>query len=229
VTDLRVENLSGGYGPLIVFRGANFSVAANHVIGVLGPNGAGKTTLLKTVSGLLPAQNGRIYLGEEDVTLVRANYRARLGLALVPEGRQIFRGLSVRENLRLSFSAGRLTANEFQRRYDEVMSLFPKLAERQSESGGSLSGGEQQMLAIGRALLLDPTVLLLDEPTQGLAPIMIQQVLTALKQLKGRFPIVLIEQNLAFLKELADETLTMRAGSLFQTNDYQLREGLTHE
>jgi urea transport system ATP-binding protein len=211
---LAVENLAGGYRALTVFSGASLKVRAGEVVGILGPNGAGKTTLLKTLAGLLPAQGGRVLLGGDDVTALRAHRRARAGLALVPEGRQIFAELSVRENLELSRAAGRLDPAGFARQLADVLAIFPRLTECLDRRGGSLSGGEQQMLAIGRGLLLDPKVLMLDEPTQGLAPIMIRQVLTALAALKGRFALVVVEQNRKFIEELADFVIEMKSGEL---------------
>jgi ABC-type branched-subunit amino acid transport system ATPase component len=183
-------------------------------VGILGPNGAGKTTLLKTLAGLLPAQGGRVRLGDDDVTTLKAHRRARAGLALVPEGRQIFAELSVRENLALSRAAGRLDQTAYPDRLKNVLAIFPRLEACLDRRGGSLSGGEQQMLAIGRGLLLDPKVLMLDEPTQGLAPIMIRQVLAALLALKGRFALVVVEQNRKFIEELADFVIEMRNGEL---------------
>ena len=132
----------------------------------------------------------------------------------MPEGRQIFASLTVRQNLELSRAARRIDTASYPRRFDEVLSLFPELRERLDQSGGAFSGGEQQMLAIGRALLLDPKVLMLDEPTQGLAPIMVRQVLAALLALRGKISIIVVEQNRAFLDELADTICGMRAGTL---------------
>ena len=211
---LAVERLSGGYGSLVVFRDAELSVPAGRTLGILGPNGAGKTTFLKTVAGLLPAQGGRVVFQGRDLGRAKGHQRARAGLVLVPEGRQILTQLTVGQNLELSRAAGRLHGADYAKRVDEVLAVFPRLHQRLDQAAGSLSGGEQQMLAIARALLIDPLLLMLDEPTQGLAPIMVRQVLAALRSLKGRLPMIVVEQNRAFLDELADTTLTMRGGRL---------------
>jgi len=211
---LSIEGLSGGYSKLPVFRDVHLSLRAGATVGVCGPNGAGKTTLLKTIAGLLPALAGRVAFETRTLGAAQAYARTHTGLVLVPEGRQIFASLTVRQNLELSRAARRIDAVSYPRRFDEVLSLFPKLRERLDQFGGALSGGEQQMLAIGRALLLDPKVLMLDEPTQGLAPIVVRQVLAVLLALRGKISIIVVEQNRAFLDELADTTFDMRAGTL---------------
>jgi ABC-type branched-subunit amino acid transport system ATPase component len=211
---LAIRELSGGYDRLPIFRELNLDLTGRRTFGILGPNGTGKSTLLKTVAGLLPAFGGDVLLAGTSLRERSAYQRTRAGLVLVPEGRQVLVKLSVRENLELTQSSGRLTPRDFRSRFDEVLGLFPRLGERLTQYGGALSGGEQQMLAIARGLLLDPVVLMLDEPTQGLAPIVLGQVLGALQQLKGRFSILIVEQNKTFLHALADEVLTMSAGRL---------------
>ena len=211
---LAIEGLSGGYRGLTVFRDASLTLEPGAALGILGPNGAGKSTLLKTIIGLLPQQGGRVLFGGRDVGGMRAFDRTRAGLVLVPEGRQILTGLTVAENLELTRASGRLDGARFKGRLDEVLALFPRLGERIGQPGGALSGGEQQMLAISRALMLDPAVLMLDEPTQGLAPIMVRQVLEALQSLRGRFPMIVVEQNRAFADAVCDRVLTMRGGVL---------------
>jgi ABC-type branched-subunit amino acid transport system ATPase component len=212
---LRVESLKGGYGKLQVFRDVALTLGQGETVGVLGVNGAGKTTLLRTVAGLLPSFSGRIMLDDLDITHWPTFRRARAGLALVPEGRLILGTLTVRDNLELTRAAGtERSAGQFDARLSQVFDLFPKLAERLDQLGGSLSGGEQQMLSIARALLMNPLVLMLDEPTQGLAPIVVRLLAETLGQLKGRFAIVLVEQNKAFLESLVDRIFMMRAGRL---------------
>ena len=213
---LTVDALEGGYGRLTVFRDARLQLDAGQTIGLLGANGAGKTTLMKTIAGALVATAGRVFLGEQDVTQMKAFERARAGLALVPEGRHILSTLTVHDNLALTraIEGHRADLPPFEERISEVFALFPRLRERQNQLGGSLSGGEQQMLAIGRALLLKPQVLMLDEPTQGLAPIIVRSLAHTLAGLKGRFSMIIVEQNKAFLEGLADRIVSMRAGQL---------------
>jgi branched-chain amino acid transport system ATP-binding protein len=214
MTVLEIRELSGGYGPLTVFTGIGLTLTPDAVTGILGPNGAGKTTLLKTLAGLLAPHGGSIRLDGRDIAREPAHWRARHGVALVPEGRQIFASLTVAENLAIPRAGSRLDARAFAARRDEILALFPRLGERLRQPGGLLSGGEQQMLAIARALLLDPLVLMLDEPTQGLAPVMIAQVLHCLQGLRGRFTMLVVEQNLDFLARLAGRTYTLRAGQI---------------
>jgi ABC-type branched-subunit amino acid transport system ATPase component len=217
VNALEVEGLSGGYGPLVVFSGLNLTVAPNVIGGILGPNGVGKTTLLKTLAGLLKPQGGSVQLFGKNVVDQSAHRRARQGLVLVPEGRQIFHSLSVRENLDIPRAASGLGRHEFDQRRGETLALFPRLAERLDSPGGVLSGGEQQMLAIARALLLSPKLLMLDEPTQGLAPIMIGQVLECLERLRGQFSMLIVEQNVDFIEKLSNFKFTLRSGRFERT------------
>jgi ABC-type branched-subunit amino acid transport system ATPase component len=218
VSVLEAQDLSGGYRSLVVFSGVDLALERNTITGILGPNGAGKTTLLKTLAGLLQLQAGTIRLHGNDIAGTPAHQRARDGLVLVPEGRQIFQALSVRENLGIPRAASRLKPAEFRARCEEILETFPRLRERLDQAGGSLSGGEQQMLAIARALLLAPDVLLLDEPTQGLAPIMVAQVLRSLEALRGRLSMLLVEQNRDFLVRLSDSTFVLRGGRLERAN-----------
>ena len=213
---LAIEGLEGGYGRLTVFRGVSLALERDQTFGLLGANGAGKTTLLKTIAGALPSAKGRVVLKGQDVTRLPAYLRARAGIGLVPEGRHILATLTVGDNLALTraIEAYRPDLAPFAQRLAEIYALFPRLRERAGQMGGSLSGGEQQMLAIARALLLKPDVLMLDEPTQGLAPIIIQSLAETLAALKGRFAMIIVEQNKAFLERLADRIVQMRAGSI---------------
>jgi len=213
---LIVNGLDGGYGKLTVFRGINLALEPEQTLGLLGANGAGKTTLLKTIAGALPCAKGSVLLQGRDITRLPAYLRARAGIGLVPEGRHILATLTVRDNLALTraIEPYRPDLAPFERRMAEVYALFPRLQERAAQLGGSLSGGEQQMLAIARALLLKPQVLMLDEPTQGLAPIVVQSLAETLAGLKGSFAMIIVEQNKAFLERLADRIVQMRSGTL---------------
>lgn len=213
-TALRVSSLAGGYGRLTVFRDVSLTLEHGQTVGLLGANGAGKTTLLKTVVGAQRSSAGAVRLDGQDVTGLYAYQRARIGLALVPEGRHILGTLSVRDNLELTRAVeGSAKFDEpFDKRLGDVFAMFPRLRERENQLGASLSGGEQQMLAIARAILLNPKVLMLDEPTQGLAPIIIQALAETLASLKGRFAMLIVEQNRAFLERLTDRILHMQDG-----------------
>jgi branched-chain amino acid transport system ATP-binding protein len=213
---LRVQNLSGGYGRLSVFNDISFTIDRGRTCGLLGANGAGKTTLLKSIVGALPTSRGHVVLQDQDVTHFPAFRRARAGLNLVPEGRHILGTLTVEDNLRLTrtIEGHHRDLGAFDSRLVEVYAMFPRLKERRTQLGGSLSGGEQQMLAIARALLLDPKILILDEPTQGLAPIIIQQLAETLASFNGRFAMLIVEQNRTFLERLTDRILYMDGGRI---------------
>ncbi|MCJ0764902.1 ABC transporter ATP-binding protein [Variovorax terrae] len=213
---LETNGLAGGYGELSVFHGVTLTLASNEVLGILGPNGAGKTTLLRTLAGLLPQQGGTVNLEGRSLGRAQAWQRARAGLVMVPEGRQIIPGLTVLENLELTRASGRSgsDAASFNTRVEQAWELFPRLAERRHQPGDALSGGEQQMLAIARALMMQPKALLLDEPTQGLAPIVVQELRGVLQKLVGRFAILLVEQNRAFMAGVVTRSAEMRDGRL---------------
>lgn len=215
---LRIENLESGYGQLTVFRDLSLTVYSGETVGILGVNGAGKSTLLRTIVGLLPKHAGRILLEDRDISDWPAYRRTRAGVALVPEGRQILGSLTVRDNLDLTRASlpKHAVPGTFETRLAEVFKLFPRLHERGANPGSSLSGGEQQMLAIARALLIAPSVLMLDEPTQGLAPVVVRMLRDTMAGLKGRFAMILVEQNKAFLEGVTDRILEMRSGRLIE-------------
>lgn len=216
---LEAQQLKAGYGRIEVLHGLEISVNDGEAVTIIGSNGAGKTTLLKTLAGLLRSRGGTVQLGGQDVTRWTAERRARSGLALVPEGRQIFPGLSVRDNLQLGAFGhsplGITGRRRINRDIDHVFELFPRLQERANQAGGTLSGGEQQMLAIGRALMSRPRVLLLDEPSLGLAPLAIQEVTNRLQQLvKDGTTIILVEQNAAAAFAVAQRGYVIDRGSV---------------
>ena len=192
---LEIEGLVGGYGATEVLHGLTLQVASGGVTALLGANGAGKTTLMKTLAGLLPVQGGRLRLLGQDITHSPCDQRVLAGMVLVPEGRMVFPSLNVRENLRLGAINPRARV-DWHSSLDHVYHVFPRLLERESQLAVTLSGGEQQMLAIGRGMMAKPTVMLLDEPTLGLSPLMSHQIFDLVKRLvEGGLTLLLAEQD----------------------------------
>jgi len=215
---LRLDNLNVYYGESHILRNVSFEVEQGQVLCLMGRNGVGKTTTLKAIMGLLKARSGQIHLGGADVTDESSDRRVRRGLAYVPQGREILPHLTVRENLRLGFWARPASANHTpeEAAFEEVFTLFPKLKQILERPGGVLSGGEQQQLAIGRALLFKPNVLLLDEPTEGIQPSVVEQIEDVIIGFKSqrRFSIVLVEQGVQFAARLADAYVIMAKGAV---------------
>ena len=210
---LDIAGLSVGYGDIPVLRDISMHVAPGEAVAIIGANGAGKTTLLRAISGLLRAQAGRIRFADENIGDLRADLIVNRGLVHCPEGRAILRRMSVRENLELG--AYRLREGATPADFDRIFELFPRLRERQSQLGGSLSGGEQQMLAIGRAMMAKPRMLLLDEPSLGLSPLMVKEVFRGLAQLKASgLTIILVEQNALAALKFSDRTYVLESGSV---------------
>ena len=208
---LVVTNLAAGYGSAQVLFGVDLSVGEGEVVTLLGRNGMGKTTTVRAIMGLLPVSAGTVRIGGVDVTNHPAYVIARLGIGLVPEGRQIFPTLSVEENLVATRRKGRWTRAE-------VFRFFPPLAERKRHLGRQLSGGEQQMLAIGRALMTNPRLLILDEATEGLAPLVRAQIWERLAELKSQGEAILvIDKNIDALTKLADRHVMLEKGRVVWT------------
>jgi branched-chain amino acid transport system ATP-binding protein len=208
---LTVENLNCGYGSVEAVHDVSFDVPAGSVFALLGPNGAGKTSTIMAIMGHVDIHGGRILLDGKDIISRRAIDRVRLGIALVPEGRQLFSDLTVDENLTVGGYARPADRDAVKR--DRVFGIFPRLHERRTQLAGSLSGGEQQMLAIGRALMAEPRLLLVDELSLGLMPKMVDLCLDALLQLKREgLTIVLVEQNTARALDVADKVCVMSSG-----------------
>ncbi len=208
---LRVDGLSAAYGESQVLWDVSFDVPAGSVVCLMGRNGVGKTTVLRTVMGLLAARDGRVWLDDHDVTRWSTDRRARGGIGYVPQGREIFPHLTVGENLRMSLlGCGHATG------LDDALDLFPRLRQLLGRKGGVLSGGEQQMLAIGRALLTRPRVLMLDEPTEGIQPSVILEIEDALRRIKKELglAVLLVEQYLDFAERLADAYVIMAKGAV---------------
>ncbi|HEX6541264.1 MAG TPA: ABC transporter ATP-binding protein [Ktedonobacterales bacterium] len=213
---LRVEELRAGYGPLDVLHGVSFETPPGAIVAVLGANGAGKTTLLRTLTGLVRARGGRITLDGDRIERLSAEQRVRRGLALVPEGRELFNSLSVRENLLMGAFARRASRAEIAADIARVLDYFPRLRERLDQSAASLSGGEGQMLAIGRALMARPRLLLLDEPSLGLAPAIVETVFDVVQQLhrEQRLTVLLVEQNAHMALGIATSAYVIQGGTI---------------
>jgi branched-chain amino acid transport system ATP-binding protein len=205
---LAVEAIQTYYGDSHILHGVSVRVGEGEAVALLGRNGAGKTTLIRSVAGFTPPREGRVVLDGEPVHAWPSYRIARRGLALVPQGRRIFSPLTVRENLMLGARAGEWTI-------ERVYALFPRLGERALQSGGTLSGGEQQMLAIGRALMTNGRMLVLDEPSEGLAPIIVREIGRIVQRLRGeRLSILLVEQNYHLALQVADRVYVMNKGQI---------------
>ncbi|MDX6957335.1 urea ABC transporter ATP-binding subunit UrtE [Citrobacter freundii] len=216
---LQVKELNQYYGSSHILRGVNFEARIGEVTCLLGRNGVGKTTLLKCLMGLIPARSGSVLWQEKNVTQWKPHQRVRAGVAYVPQGRDIFPRLTVEENLLLGLS--RFSAPEARHVPDDIYALFPVLQEMKHRRGGDLSGGQQQQLAIGRALASRPQLLILDEPTEGIQPSVIKEIGQVISQLahRGDMAILLVEQFYDFAEQLADKYLLMSRGSIIQSGD----------
>ena len=215
---LELKKINAYYGESHILRDVSFTISAGEVVCLMGRNGVGKTTTLKVITGLLPARSGEMLFDGRNITKLTTDRRARRGLAIVPQGREIIPHLTVRENLQLGFWARSDSANGTTEKaaFDEVYQLFPKLTQILHRPGGVLSGGEQQQLAIGRALLSNPKLLLLDEPTEGIQPSIIDQIEDVIIGFKRsrRFAILLVEQGLHFAARLAEKYVVMAKGAV---------------
>lgn len=215
---LNVHDLHTFYGESHVLQGVTFGADKGTVTAVLGRNGVGKTTLCRSLVGLTPARSGRIVLDGTDITRLPPYRIHRLGVSLVPQGRRIFSSLSVRENLEIAKARTADAAQGWN--VDKVFSVFPRLAERSHNRGNELSGGEQQMLAIARALVARPVLLVMDEPTEGLAPVVVAEVASVIRRLREEgTSILLAEQNAAFAVKVADWVHVMSKGKVVHSAD----------
>ena len=211
VKDLRVQ-----YGKIEAIKGISFTDEQGEIVTLIGANGAGKTTTLKTISGLRAVASGSITYNGEDISKVPAHERVNLGISQAPEGRGIFPGMTVLENLEIGKYSRKDRKNEMDEDLEKVYHLFPRLKERVSQAGGTLSGGEQQMLAIGRALMARPDVLLLDEPSMGLAPMMIQNIFNIITSINKELgtTILLVEQNAQQALQRAHRAYVLETGKI---------------
>ena len=211
---LEVRQIDAAYGDVQVLSGLSLKVEQGEIVTLLGSNGAGKTTTLRCICGLLRPRSGAVVFKGADLTAVRASDRAGLGIALVPEGRELWPQLTVRENLELG-AYHRRARKRASATLDRVHAMFPRLLERKAQLAGSLSGGEQQMCAIGRALMSEPSLLLLDEPSLGLAPIVVEQMFAAIRALHAAgMTILLVEQNLAAALQIATRGYVIETGQV---------------
>lgn len=210
---LRVEGIESGYGSMQVLWGLDLSVGAGRITSLLGPNGAGKSTLLWTIMGSVPPKAGKVIFEGRDITRLPPHEKVDLGLTVVPEGKHLFREMTVRENLLMgAYRKAALAASR--QSLDLVFSMFPILAERRNQKAGSLSGGQQQMVTIGRALMTRPSLVMMDEPSQGLAPKLIYEIFETIERLKDQvgLTILLVEQNAAVSLGKADYVYVMHEG-----------------
>jgi branched-chain amino acid transport system ATP-binding protein len=214
---LELQGVHVFYGRIQAIKGLSFNVADGEIVTLIGANGAGKTTTLKAISGIRPVAEGTVIFDGRDITHLAAHKRVELGICQAPEGRGIFPGMSVLENLEMGCYTRRERGAAQTKREDmeRVFTLFPRLAERRAQMGGTLSGGEQQMLAIGRALMARPRLLLLDEPSMGLAPMLITQIFTIISEINAQgTTILLVEQNAAQALARADRAYVLETGRI---------------
>lgn len=216
---LDIQNVHAGYNAIQVLRGISLTVFPGELVSLIGANGAGKTTLLKSIAGLLPVKQGEIFLAQQNITNHATHTHACRGLALVPEGRGIFPHMSVLENLQMG-SYHRNDTFNIQNDLEHSFNFFPHLAERQHQICGTMSGGEQQMVAIARALMSKPQLLLLDEPSMGLAPLLVRKILDIIKQINQEgVSVLLVEQNANAALSLANRAYVMEHGEITLSGD----------
>ena len=212
---LKVENLNVYYGSINAIKGISFEVNQGEIVTMIGANGAGKSTTMNTVAGLLKPRSGSIVFEDKDITHMPASKVVSLGLALCPEGRRVFQQMSVRENLEMGGYTRQ--ASEIAPALEHVFELFPRRKERQRQVAGTLSGGEQQMLAMGRAMMSKPKLLMLDEPSMGLAPLLVEQIFDIILSLnKAGTTILLVEQNAQMALSIADRAYVLETGNIFK-------------
>ncbi len=224
---LKVDNIQVYYGAIHAIKGVSFQVEEGKIVTLIGANGAGKTTIMHTVSGLIKAQSGSVSFSNTDISNTRAHTIVEMGMAHVPEGRRVFAKMTVRENLEMG-AYSRKDKGELDADFDMVYGRFPRLKERRKQLAGTMSGGEQQMLAIARALMSKPKLMLLDEPSMGLAPILVDEVFSIIKDInKNGTTILLVEQNAHKALSIADHAYVLETGNVVLSGN--AKEMLTHD
>jgi ABC-type branched-subunit amino acid transport system ATPase component len=210
MTILKAEGISAGYTELDILQNVSMKVKSNQIVSIIGPNGAGKSTLLKSIFGILNPRKGRIVLKDEDITGLKPNKVARKGISYVPQVSNVFPSLTIQENLEMGAF---IRTDDFGGRMDEIYNLFPTLREKRKQKAGQLSGGQRQMVAMGRALMLDPIVLLLDEPSAGLAPLLVSTIFEKILDInKTGVSIAIVEQNAKEALKMADHGYVLAMG-----------------
>ena len=211
---LELKEVDTNYGPVEVLRNVSLDINSGEIVCLLGPNAAGKTTTLKTILGMVPPVKGQIHLDGKRIDGLNTTEVVARGITMVPEGRRLFARMTVKENLEIGAQL-RTDKEEIQKDYDRVLELFPRLRERLTQKAGSMSGGEQQMLAMGRALMANPKVLLMDEPSMGLAPVLVEQVFDIIKEINEQgTTIFLVEQNASMALEVAHRGYVLQTGEI---------------
>ena len=211
---LEVKNLEVYYGVICALKGISFEVNEGEIVSLIGANGAGKTTMMQSVVGIIPKRNGTVMFDGQDITKTPCHKIVQLGMTQVPEGRRIFQELSVYDNLKMGAYTVK-NQQQFKEDLEKMFTKFPRLAERRNQIAGTLSGGEQQMLAMSRALMIRPKLLMLDEPSMGLAPILVDQVFEMIKELHAAgTTILLVEQNASKALEIADRAYVLETGNI---------------